>query len=762
MNWTNINDNSQNFDSNSDNTILTVFPLNGLKHLSFNISKLIFIDRIPVDDFFAPRMNKWARFLVTKLKCPIVPLPNPEKPAFLIASEDLVNHGALPELVDENKKVYPITASGESFPINIDSQDPGYNDLVCRLIEQAISKRFLSHGMNLWKTSTTSFFKIMPENASVMKDQVKAYRGFDFKVINIRDGLYVAFDLKTRYVGRRSLLQYSQAERDTILRDHLDLKKTKRRKFLRDNLTSKFECRYAGQTGKNIREFIVERVGKSVYDYYRETYPGISLNPEEPAVFVTTDTAVPESRLFPIFSTKHEYVRKCSVKPQISPSVRYKEILNIVGRLKTIYFANQQVEIGLAPLMVGEERIKLPNLIFGGDNVLQPVGNGKDRYETAKIDALKRYGPFKNPPLPPLVLLYPDSLSNEYITQFEFLLSAEVMELTNRNLAFDMIRKYDSSSSNSVAIRSIKTVVESILENPQNVMFVCIMSHKFDDTFHRILKEIFKNSASQLFHEGTVNDIIFNKKRGKVETSALAVLTEAGVIPWSLSDGLLSDMHIGIDLLFGNVGYSFIYGKQCESIGILPGKNMTNGKYREALSAKTIKKFIRELLDKAFSEGTDLSIFTIHRDGRWWPGESEGLKEAVSEFNAEKGTSLKYAVVEILKSHFPVRMFSKESALYGQIINSPPGTFYKLTDTSALIVNTNIHGKSQSDDRTAIPLLINVAESKEKIEIEKILIDVYHLTALNWSAPRINLRLPVTIGWLDKFLDDKQEDETYE
>ena len=225
MNWTNIHDNSQSFDSNSDNTILTVFPLNGLKHLNFNISKLIFKDRIPVDDFFAQRMNKWARFLVTKLKCPIVPLPNPEKPAFLIASEDLADHGTLPELVDENKKVYPITASGENSSINIDSQEPGYSDLVCRLIEQAISKRFLSHGMNLWKTSTTSFFKLMPENASVMKDQVKAYRGFDFKVINIRDGLYVAFDLKTRYVGRRSLLQYSQAERDTILRDHLDLKK---------------------------------------------------------------------------------------------------------------------------------------------------------------------------------------------------------------------------------------------------------------------------------------------------------------------------------------------------------------------------------------------------------------------------------------------------------------------------------------------------------------------------------------------------------
>lgn len=762
MNWTNIHDNSQSFDSNSDNTILTVFPLNGLKHLNFNISKLIFKDRIPVDDFFAQRMNKWARFLVTKLKCPIVPLPNPEKPAFLIASEDLADHGTLPELVDENKKVYPITASGENSSINIDSQEPGYSDLVCRLIEQAISKRFLSHGMNLWKTSTTSFFKLMPENASVMKDQVKAYRGFDFKVINIRDGLYVAFDLKTRYVGRRSLLQYSQAERDTILRDHLDLKKTKRGKFLRDNLSAKFECRYAGPTGKNVRDFFVEKVGKSVYNYYHETYPGISLSPEDPAVFVTTDTAVPESRLFPIFSTMNEYVRKCSVKSQISPSVRYKEILNIVGRLKTIYFANQQIEIGLAPLTVGEEIINLPNLIFGGDNVLRSVGKGKDRYETTKIDALKRYGPFKNLPFHPLVLLYPDSLSNEYITQFEEILSAEVKGFTNRNLTFDMIRKYDSSGSNSVAIRSIKTVVETILENRSNVMFVCIMSQKFDDTIHRILKEIFKNNVSQLFHESTVNDIIFNRKRGKVETSALAVLTEAGVIPWSLSDGLLSDMHIGIDLLFGNVGYSFIYGKQCESIGIFSGKNMTNGKYREALSAKTTKKIIRELLDKAFSDGTDLSRFTIHRDGRWWPGESEGLREAVSEFNSERGTSLKYVVIEILKSHFPVRMFLKKSAFNEQIINSPPGTYYKLTDTSALIVNTDIHGQSRSDDKTAIPLLIYVAESNEKIEIEKILKDIYHLTALNWSAPRINLRLPVTIGWLDKFLDDKQEEETYE
>ncbi len=761
INWSDIHDNNQSFASNRDNTILTVFPLNGLKHLSFNVSKLIFKDRIAVDDFFAPRMNKWAGFLVTKLKCPIVPLSDPEKPAFLIASEDLTNIGALPELMDENKKVYRIIPSGENFPINIDSQKLGYNDLICRLIEQAISRRFLSHGMNLWRTSTTSFFKLMPENTSVMKDQVKAYRGFDFKVINIRDGLYVAFDLKTRYVGRRSLLQYSQAERDTILRDHLDLKKNRRGKFLRDNLLTKFECRYAGPTGKNIGEFIVEKVGKSVYEYYHETYPDINLSSMEPAVFVKTDTAVPESRLFPIFTTRDEYVRRCSVKPQISPSVRYKEILNIVSRLKTIYFANQQLEIGLAPLTVGEERIELPNLIFGGDNIVRPVGNRKDRYEITKIDALKRYGPFKNPAFPPLVLLYPDSLSQEYIIQFEDILSAEVKEFTNQSLSFDMIRNYESTGSNSVAIRSIKAVVETILKYRQNVMFVCIMSKKFDDTIHRTLKEIFKNSASQLFRESTVNDIIFNRKRGELETSVLAILTEAGVIPWSLSDGLLSDIHLGIDLLFGNLGYSFIYGNQCESIGICFGKNMVNGRNREALSAKTAKKIIRELLDKAFSDGTEFSSLTIHRDGRWWPGESEGLREAISEFNSERGTSIKYVVVEILKSHFPVRMFFKNDAISERIINSPPGTFYKLTDSSALIINSNLHRQGQQDDKTAIPLLINVAESNEKIDVEEILKDIYHLTALNWSAPRINLRLPVTIGWLDNSLKNKQEEETY-
>ncbi len=74
------------------------------------------------------------------------------------------------------------------------------------------------------------------------------------------------------------------------------------------------------------------------------------------------------------------------------------------------------------------------------------------------------------------------------------------------------------------------------------------------------------------------------------------------------------------------------------------------------------------------------------------------------------------------------------------------------------------------DGRTARTILLKLVESIGTFKIEDIAEDAYRLTHLNWSAPDIEINLPVTRRWTDESLremfrppiDEEEEIEEYE
>ena len=79
-------------------------------------------------------------------------------------------------------------------------------------------------------------------------------------------------------------------------------------------------------------------------------------------------------------------------------------------------------------------------------------------------------------------------------------------------------------------------------------------------------------------------------------------------------------------------------------------------------------RLLREKLISGFTRihslGARVKSFVIHRDGRWWPKETDALEGAMTFLkDPSQGilpADVKYAVAEIRKSHFPLRILTTQ------------------------------------------------------------------------------------------------------
>jgi hypothetical protein len=149
--------------------------------------------------------------------------------------------------------------------------------------------------------------------------------------------------------------------------------------------------------------------------------------------------------------------------------------------------------------------------------------------------------------------------------------------------------------------------------------------------------------------------------------------------------------------------------------------------------------------------------FVVHRDGRWRPKETEALDEAVAFLQAPERRVLppdvRYAVAEIHKSHFPIRMFSTRYREGRAIFENPfPGCYLVLDRNRAVLTSTGKSSEWDEKRRTARTTLVQIAHNPANLKIEDVARDVFYLTQQNWSAPDIEINAPVTVRWADDLL----------
>jgi hypothetical protein len=116
---------------------------------------------------------------------------------------------------------------------------------------------------------------------------------------------------------------------------------------------------------------------------------------------------------------------------------------------------------------------------------------------------------------------------------------------------------------------------------------------------------------------------------------------------------------------------------------------------------------------------------------------------------------VRYAVAEIHKSHFPIRVFTIKYREGRPVFQNPfPGCYIVLDRSRAVLTSTGRPSEWDEQKRTASTILVQLAHNPTAMRIQDIASDAFCLTQLNWSAPEIEINAPVTIRWADNLLRD--------
>jgi hypothetical protein len=759
----------------------SLFPILGLKDCSYTFRLLRVLDSLPNDNMRPIRLQRWADHLWHELRCPVFPSGRFGTPAFIIPADVHINVGTILTVSDVPDKDYRIEITDRTFDITPEHAQPVERDLAAKMVERVVSDRFNSLKHKYWRTEWTLFFKIHPENERIGTDFVNAYRGFKFGALFVEGSQpYLGCDIRTRYIGRKSLADHGDDERQRVLHHHLDdhLRIDDRATFVRDNGAVKIPCRYASSTGQTISQYHLQDLGKTVAEYYAERYPKLRLNHNDEAVFVQdrnkeTSFAVPASRLFPVFTTDEEWLQQCSIKPQMTPQARVSAIEEFLVELKDLAYAGKTISVGRDFLSQKRSVFWPPKLEYGRNATLSafpesaPEGTSVPDIDTAlarwrngKMPMLYQHGPFFNEPLPDIVFFYPEEMPRDVREKFLRQLGIEVLKQTGSKLNVRRQRSYRIGKHERAGASLLSNIQAFVAENNGFFLALVVLWDRFLDHVHAHLKELLASYPSQCVTDRVVRMIADasnpHRAAGRVRNLSLGVLTAAGVQPWVLADNLSSDAFIGIDLLHGRVSYHFLFGKGGRNILTASGHASRRDRNHETVDKVELRSIIVSMLTQIHATGKPLSSIVVHRDGRWWRRESQALAEAIDKLKRDNvlQPDCRVAVVEIRKSHFPVRLFTVSGGAHPHLENPLPGTHLALDDKRVLLSTTGRPGSWEKGEfgRTAGTLLLSLVEQHGEFDIMDVAEDAYRLTHLNWNAPDIEISVPVTIRWNDDSL----------
>lgn len=225
-----------------------------------------------------------------------------------------------------------------------------------------------------------------------------------------------------------------------------------------------------------------------------------------------------------------------------------------------------------------------------------------------------------------------------------------------------------------------------------------------------------------------------------------------GKWPFVLGTSLYADVVIGIDVRNNTAAFTLIADG-----GKIVRFSTSSSRQKEQLLKNQVAQFVIDLVRKEVSYFRQRpKQIVIHRDGRAWPAEVEGLKKACGQLAEEgyldQGGYL--TVVEIAKSApAPLRLFQVKRSKTGQgpnIENPIVGNWVQTAPNEGYVCTT---GRPFPILGTSKPLHIRRAAGE--MPIEHCLADVFSLSCLTWTRPEGAMRLPISIKLCDRNLFDE-------
>lgn len=756
-----------------------VFPILNLNEFE-TIYRKIAVSGLNPDDqeFYANRMQL-QRKLTSQYRQPILILGK-NRDQYAVAPHSIK---LFPTEISLVRTVVQLIQTDELIKLDFNNLNGDTLDIAIRYFHFLLQIA-LNHDQRLWQPGAGKaiFFK----NPEFSENGINCYLGFHLRPCPINHGnLGICIDPTFNYIESNPLPT-------DINRDHFSTQ-WKGKNCVYHFGDNWYEIKIAGLDDRTASKHKFSIDGKmiSLMDYIKENTRKphskelANLSEDSQVVYYiygNSQKAVPTQLCYKILDTNSLKVKKLHRLTILDPDQRFKTskriARNIINGLK---LGDVNLSLRSTQFYTKRRVFPVPDLEFGNGKVLSlknesgkvqtTLSNlGKDRlrllcspaagffgfgnldrqyivlpqsifdtYGQTFIEDLKRESArfhFSNQTYSPEILSYNDSGRKNYVRQ-----TNAVLNLFDRNnilpgYALIMIHKIDGRKPReedylaAAVVQELKSKYDITASIIHSEFSMQAYSEEYDRQTGERKYVCKRNLLSKL--QGYLRNVFLNK-----------VLLSNWKWPFVISSRMNSDVTIGIDVKNNTCGFILVGSG---------GKNVSWLSRESNQKEQLLKNQIRTYLIKIMKQehlivNTPIRSVVIHRDGRVFPNEIAGFREAISILQQEGvvSTNVKCAILEISK--FPMMRFRLYERDGDRFSNPSIGSYHIIDDNEAYLCAT---GKEFPRRGTTNPLCIRKVYGN--MPMVQCLEDIYSLTTLAWTRPEDCTRYPITTKLNDIFL----------
>ena len=645
----------------------------------------------------------------------------------------------------------------------------------------------LHHNPSLWRPSAGLPYFQKQADPNFRGIGAIMYRGFRFRLIGMPENkLGVCVDVTRKYASP----VYLPAK----ITDN-DLRKYKGRRCVYEYGNRWYEISISGMVDLTVSDVIMPDK-LSLFDHVHakakgQKPPGLMMLPKDCSV-LTYQTSFGEVRHVPsalcrlTFATNQPEASKYHSSTIMSPHIRKQEIEFVVRKyLKSWHLQGTPIVLSEHMSDVECDLLATPSLLFGGGRLLSQTDGGVNsvlefglsrKHMLLSADA----GFFVKKQLDRQYLALPKSVYETYGPRFLDDVKRQFSRLYSPNgeIQYDpIVITYDDSVRKSIytlgkeILRAADQVIgSSLLRSGYGLVIIPRLSQrradKEDELANLLMREFRKmdifvsvshTEVPSLSYVAVSNnggpewrvsddERIYKKYRGYLENLVLnKILLLNNLWPFVLSSPLNSDLVVGLDVKNNTAGFMFVF-KEGHSFVF---KNATS-EQREQLSRGQVLTVIYDYLRKELADGRrKVGDITIHRDGRLYPEEIRGIKDALNKLAMDGLIEQDFNcnLLEIKKtSRVPVRLFeaTNPQGTMKEWIENPRIGRCRVFDDTAFLCTT---GRPFKYPGTTKPL--QVVKLEGEMDFKLLLQDIFSLANLTWTKPEYCARLPISVKMTD-------------
>ena len=745
--------------------------------------RLLDIQGVPLGEYYDKNMNQLVKALRYEMRQPVALLRRGNTHCLAIPADI-----PLPQL---QRRLIPhivtLVPHTETYLLDFSRLDEETMPIALAFLQFTLGTP-LHLSQDLWGSGRTYYYK-QALNSSDSRDTIDLYPGFTWSVTTTEGGrLFLAVDTTVRYIDRNWLSDRLHGG---------DLNKYLHRHCLYEFGDQWYIVQLWGQTGLSVadQQFVLEGEDQiqNVFSYTKENWrnsPPLwvrDLEPNSPAIIYrypgnekTRYGALNLCKL--LFSTTDDEVASLHHYSILSPSSRFKRVMAIVDR----HF--QQTQVGRTPIQVAHvpfeiesRNFPIPPLQFGKHRIL--AVDGMVTTKATDVVPLEQLGPRRlqlaldpqvgssdTKPFDAQYLLLPLSSPRSINEDFADQLQHAMRKVSGRQDYTAQRILYDDRQATSLyqQVQAIKTAISK--NNISRGYALLVLPERAKPDLHNYIKrELWPHMQLQCamarkirsYYQPNGTSSTFQPKPDRVAKLAsyirgcsfgLMIVNRKWL--WTLAAPLHYDVYVGIDVLNGMAGLTFVYDR---------GQHVFFRNYsckqKERLTTPQLRAIlVRHLRDDLTALNLKPQSIVVHRDGRSFGSELTGLHQAIQALKGEGilVSDIEVGVVDIRKTTTEqVRMVEGESLETVQ--NCPVGSYSVLNQSEGVICTT---GRPFRFPGTAKPLTAVIVQGT--LDVPWMLEDIFALSQLTFTAPDKCARLPITVKLADDFLEpiaSKVDDE---